>query len=242
MKFLCPKCERLVELRDFKLEGAALVLPCPACHESSRVGPSTSPVALVPPVPVPLGAGPLQLTSSQGASNVVALRSPGADAVGQAAEAARRGPFEVPRGRCPKCIAPRQPEALTCSQCGLTFAQFDAEHLAPSAWLERAWVELLEDWGREELHAEVRQRALAEQELAAVGRLYRLRLAANHEDPFAQRGRDEVVRLALMPGTARRGSVLTEKIDSKWKNVGLVAVLVVSLAVLALMARAMLSP
>jgi hypothetical protein len=240
MKFLCPKCERLVELRDFKVDGTALVLTCPACAAASRVtAPSSPPVALVPLTPV---ASPLQLTSIPGTSNVVALRLAGSDAVKDAADSARGAPFEVPLGRCPKCIAPRQSAGLTCSQCGLTFSQFDAAQVAPPPWLKSAWVQLLSDWGTEERHAELRQRALAEQDLAAVGRLYRLRLISNPDDPFAQRGRDEVLRMALVPGVEPRPSVMTEKIDAKWKYVLVGAFFLICLFLLTLMARAMLSP
>ena len=38
------------------------------------------------------------------------------DAVGAAAEAAQHGPFDVPVGRCPKCIAPRPAGAGVCTQ------------------------------------------------------------------------------------------------------------------------------
>jgi hypothetical protein len=244
VKFLCPKCERLVELRDFKLEGAALVLTCPACGNASRVSaPSSAPSPLTPIAPTSTGERPaLQLTSFPGASNVVALRSPGSDAVNAAADAARSGPFEVPAGRCPKCIAPRQAGVPACNQCGLTFAQFDSNQVAPSPWLRAAWVALLSDWGREEHHAELRHRALAEGDLASVGRLYRLRLVASAEDPFAQRGRDEVLRMALVPSTATKPSPLTEKLDPKWKYIGVGVILLFCLGLLALMARAMLSP
>lgn len=243
MKYLCPKCDRLVELRDFKLDGAALVLTCPVCSASSRVSSPSSPVALVPLDPVQSEERPaLQLTSSPGASNVVALRSVGSEAVHAAAEAARNGPFEVPAGRCPKCVAPRQAGSATCSQCGLNFGQFDAAHVAPPEWLRRAWVELLSDWGNEPLHASLRQRAIAEQELASVGRLYRLRLVSHSDDPFAQRGRDEVLRMALVPSAARESRVATEPLDPKWKYALGVLVFAASLIILALMARAMLSP
>ena len=246
MKFLCPKCERLVELRDFKLEDSTLVIGCPACGSSSRVSePSPSPIALVPLVPVSptiTGERPaLQLTSFPGASNVVALRSHGADAVGAAAEAARAGPFEVPQGRCPKCIAPRQAKAATCTQCGLTFERFDATQVAPPPWLQGEWVGLLTDWGNETLHAQLRQRALEEQDLASVGRLYRVRLVANPDDPFAQRGRDEVLRMALVPSTVAKQSAATTQLSSRWKYVIGAVFFVVCLALLALMARAMLS-
>ena len=250
MKFLCPKCERLVELRDYALEGTALVLTCPACGSSSRVsGPSHGPIALVPlsPVvasaPTTTGERPaLQLTSIPGASNVVALRSHGADAVSAAAEAAQHGPFDAPPGRCPKCIAPRPAGAAVCTQCGLTFSHFDSSQVAPPPWLKAAWVELLSDWGSEPRHAELRHRALAEQDLASVGRLYRMRLVTIPEDPFAQRGRDEVLRMALVPSTESKRSLATAPIDSKWKYVVVGICLLICMGLLALMARAMLSP
>ncbi len=248
MKFLCPKCERLVELRDFKLEGAALVLTCPACGNAAKVNaPSSPPGALVPLAPVAssptiTGERPaLQLTSYPGASNVVALRSPGADAVNAAADAARGGAFEVPATRCPKCIAPRPAGASACTQCGLTFSQFDPGEVAPPPWLKTEWILLLSDWGNETRHAELRQRAVAEQDLASLGRLYRMRLVASGEDPFAQRGRDEVLRMALVPSAVTQQSVLTEKLDPKWKYLVAAAVFLACLGLLAVMARAMLS-
>ena len=201
------------------------------------------PLSPVAPTPTVTGERPsLQLTSFPGASNVVALRSPGSDAVAAAAEASRSGPFEVPLGRCPKCIAPRQSTAAACSQCGLTFSQFDSTQVAPAQWLKTEWIDLLSDWGNETHHAELRHRALAEQDLASVGRLYRLRLVNNPEDPFAQRGRDEVLRMALVPSTVTQQKVLTGKIDPKWKYVLVVLVFLVCVGLLALMARAMLSP
>ena len=239
MKFLCPQCERLVELRDFKLEGATLVLTCPACLMSSRVTPGSSPpMALVPLVPVTTtGERPaLQLTSFPGVSNVVALRTPGADAVQSAAEAARTAPLAIPEGRCPKCISLRAPESKSCAYCGLTFAQFDPSQVEPPAWLKTAWVEVLSHWDLEDQHVALRQRALQEQELPAVGRLYRLRLAVHAEDPIAQRGRDEVLRLALIRSAPPKKVTLNPAL--KYTLVALVLAGV--LVVLVLMARKML--
>ncbi len=231
MKFLCPKCERLVELRDFQVDGATLLLTCPACSHTSKVSNAQ------------VERPPLQLASSSGASNVVTLRSAGTDAITAAADAANRDAFEVPAGRCPKCVALRQPTAVSCFQCGLTFAQFDPTQVAVSPWLQDAWVNLLGDWGNETLHTELRQRALNEQELAAAGRLYRLRLASNPEDPFAIRGRDEVLRIAVVPATlmTNNKSVLTESVSPRWKIAIVGFSLLLALAVLGYMARAMLS-
>ena len=241
MKYLCPQCERLVDLREFKLDGASLVVTCPACHSASRVAPPSSPaIALVPLVPVTsTGERPaLQLTSFPGVSNVVALRPPGADAVQSAAEAARTDPFAVPEGRCPKCVSPEPPGANSCPYCGLTFAQFDPSVVEPPAWLKTNWVDLLAHWDDEERHVEVRQGALRAQELASLGRLYRLRLAAVAEDSIAQHGRDEVLRLALIRSpTPHPKSGLNPTV--KYVLVGIV--LLACLAFLFLMARRMLA-
>ncbi len=236
MKFLCPQCERLVELRDFKLDGAALTIPCAACGNVARVNPASSPPHLTP------GERPaLQLTSVPGTSNVVTLLTPSSDAILAAAVAATSGPFDAPAGRCPKCIAPRQTSATTCTQCGLTFTAFDASQVDAPDWLKDAWVGLLADWSNEPLHAELRHRALADEALASLGRLYRLRLVSKPDDPFAQRGREEVLRIALMPSSVGQ-SIATEKIASLWKYVLAAVFLVVCVVVLVLMARSMLSP
>jgi hypothetical protein len=197
-------------------------------------------VALVPLVPVTsTGERPaLQLTSAPGLSNVVALRTPGADAVQAAADAAMSMPFAVPEGRCPKCISPKTPNAQSCAYCGLTFAQFDPHVVEPPQWLSYEWVGLLGRWDDEDRHVALRQRALQEQELAALGRLYRLRLAAHVEDPIAQRGRDEVLRLALIRNpapTRQRG------IPPVVKYVLVGFGLLVSLTFLVLLARQMLT-
>lgn len=241
MKFLCPKCERLVDLTNFKLEGSTLVVTCSACGNAAKVAAPSVPAMVSPPAPV-VERPPLQLQSF-GASNVVALRNPGTDAIAAAAEAATKGPFEVPAGRCPKCVAPKPPTGIACPQCGLVFDQFSPENVALEVWLGKAWIELLKDWGNEQRHAEIRARAQAELALASVGRLYRLRLAAQPEDPIAQRGRDEVLRMALVPGAKlETPSAAPTALDPKWKYVFVAFLLVASLIALAVMARAMLSP
>ena len=239
MKFLCAHCERLVELREFRLDGGTLVLTCPTCHATSRVSAPSSP-SLVPSAPLAsTGERPaLQLTSFPGVSNVVALRPPGADAVQSAAEASRSEPFAIPTGRCPKCISPRTASAVSCASCGLTFAQFDPSGVQPAPWLATRWVELLGHWDDEERHVELRQRALHELELPAVGRLYRLRLAAHAEDPIAQRGRDEVLRLALIRGSS---PPLVPQLNPTLKYLLVGLALLSCLAFLVLMARQMLA-
>lgn len=105
-------------------------------------------------------------------------------------------PFMPPQGYCPKCIAIRRAGALSCPQCGLVFARFKPEEHRPSAPLSAAWKLVLSRWEDKEAHDRLMSLALERDELPDVGRLYRIRLALNPDDPMAWRGRDEVLRLA----------------------------------------------
>jgi|CXWL01.1.fsa_nt_gi hypothetical protein len=129
----------------------------------------------------------------------IALATAASDAAAKANEAARGDPFVVPEGFCPKCITPKPDGAPACAQCGLTFAAFEPASVALSEWLSGSWRALLTRWGDENAHSEVMKLAAGKDELAQVGRLYRLRLASVPQDPFAIRGRDEVLRLAVVP-------------------------------------------
>lgn len=207
MKYLCPACERLVELEQFRLEGTALLVTCPSC----RVESSAQRQAPVPPPAVtPSGGRPATPRTAQGlassplASNVVELRNPLGEALASAARAAAEDPFTPPPGFCPKCVAPRTEAALDCPACGLTFARFDAATLAVPTWLEERWRALLASWGDGAAHQALQAVARAEGELVALGRLYRVRLAFQPDDPLARAGRDEVVALAsavALPGS-----------------------------------------
>jgi hypothetical protein len=144
----------------------------------------------------------VSLASSPSASNVVTLRTATADAIERAAASAEHNPFEVPPGFCPKCVA-RRDGGAACPQCGLAFDTFVAADVEPPAWLREAWVALLRAWGDDAAHEALRQRAHQEDMLGALGRLYRLRLAVEPNDPIAEKGRNEVLRLA----TAAMGSL-----------------------------------
>lgn len=206
MKVLCPQCERLSELSVFRLEGGALVVTCTRCGVEERIAVGTSPLsaaAAAPVTPRPSAPRP-QLVSSPSASNVVMMQ----DASATAIERARRDStlpeaFDVPPELCPKCIA-RRAEGPSCAQCGLVYAQLKALHVAPSVWLAETFRALLGNWSDETAHEKARTRALERDELAGLGRLYRLRLAMMPEDPWAQRGRDEVVRLVTTPVAMRQ--------------------------------------
>jgi hypothetical protein len=215
VKVLCPACERLAPLEQYALQDGALVVTCARCGVATRVSadrPEASPVAAVatvgaevtaPRSTMPSGAPSLapprvSLASSPGASNVVVLRTAGHEAVQKAAQAADDGPFKVPEGVCPKCLATRAAERDTCPHCGIDFARFEEATVLPPQWLKDAWVELLRDWSNEKLHGQLRRKAQQADALPSIGRLYRIRQAWVPEDPIAEEGRADILRLASM--------------------------------------------
>lgn len=210
MKWLCPGCERLSDLTSFQVDGGVLTAKCVSCGATTS---ATADDASSPPAPEPVRASApppamispprpsLQLASAAGASNVVALRNPTSDAVNAARDSADGNPFAIPEGVCPKCLSPRPASALACPACGVAFANFDANAIPIPEWLRTQWIALLQRWDETSAHEKLRTRALETSELAALGRLYRLRLAWKPDDPIAARGRDEVLRLALIPST-----------------------------------------
>jgi hypothetical protein len=135
----------------------------------------------------------------EGASNVVVLRTAGHDAVNKAAIAADLPePFLVPPNVCPRCISPRT-GAEECPHCGVRFERYEEALSMPPRWLRDEWLPLLRDWGNESKHAQLRRKAQQLDSLAAVGRLYRLRLVAAPDDPIAAQGREDILRLASVP-------------------------------------------
>lgn len=146
--------------------------------------------------------------------------------------------FEVPEGHCAKCISRRPAGAETCAHCGLVFAQA-VDTFSPSEWLKGEWLQLLQSWSDEQKHDAVRLEALNRGELPEVGRLYRLQLAAQPGDVQAQRGRDEVLRLAVMPRLTMRDSQAAPEVP-KWKYIALSAVILFCLFALFYLVRQML--
>lgn len=197
MKTLCPHCERLLPVSQFRVEGAVLVVTCSACGAEAR---SEEPRALAAPGAVSFSAPPrVSLASVDGASNVVVLRTAGHEAIAKAALAAEAAePFLPPETVCPRCISPRG-DTPECAHCGVRFEGYDEALANPPRWLREEWLGLLRDWGNEAKHAQVRRKAQQLESLAAVGRLYRLRLVAVPEDPIAAQGREDVLRLAAVP-------------------------------------------
>jgi hypothetical protein len=200
----------LLDLERFRLDGAALVVTCVKCEVDTRVEAATATHAQpspTTPAPVHRSTERSQLPPrvslvSTGASNVVALRTSATDAVQKAALSAEH-PLLVPEGVCPKCLAARANEP-SCAQCGLDFSAAGPGTFDPPPWLTERWRALLLDWANEALHGQVRTEASRRGALADVGRLYRLRLAWFKDDPWAEAGREEILRMAsaavaLMP-------------------------------------------
>ncbi len=135
--------------------------------------------------------------------------------------------WSVPEGHCPKCIAVRPPQAISCAQCGLLFENFKPEELEPPPGIADQFQRLLSTWEDIEAHDRLVQAALIQGELATVGRLYRIRLARAPQDAYAARGRDEVLRLATASST---GLAKAESSDDPhalglWKYVLVFAIL-----------------
>jgi hypothetical protein len=185
----------LITLEVFRVDGPALIITCTKCGAESRV--ENVPAAAAVSAPArPVSHPPrVSLESTPGASNVVVLRTAGHEATQKAARAADEGPFALPEGVCPKCIAPRA-STPSCPHCGIMFESFDEATVLPPKWLRDEWVEVLRDWGNEAKHGQLRRKAQQADGLAAVGRLYRLRQAFVPEDPVAAEGRADVLRLA----------------------------------------------
>lgn len=243
VKVLCPHCERLISLEHYRVEGGALLITCSRCDTETRVEPSTAaaPGAAAvpsPQAPRPASAPPrVSLQSLEGASNVVMLRTAGHEAVQKAALAADEGPFTLPEGVCPKCVAKRA-DAPACPHCGIHFERFDEATLLPVKWLRDEWTALLRDWGNESKHSQLRRKAQQADALAALGRLYRLRQAAVPEDPVAENGRAEVVRMAAVAIAFRPPSGDSEK---KRKAAVISAVAVVAVLIIFLIAQVLRS-
>jgi hypothetical protein len=199
MRYLCDACERLAPPAAFRVELGVLVMTCARCGQESRARPEEALVAAVAQTSAEAATSqqtPSPRTSAAPALKVVALR-PSEEQVREAAALARsEDPFAVPPGFCPKCIAARKEEALACASCGLVYANSDLAEQQISEPLSAAWLSVLERWDDRDTHDRLLSLAVGRGELAMAGRMYRIRLAQAPDDLYAQRGRDEVVRLA----------------------------------------------
>lgn len=239
MKVLCPTCERLLALEHFRVEGSTLVVTCSKCGAEARVGPAVeaaatpAPSTVVPPVREPPR---VSLASASGASNVVVLRTASHDAVARAA-AAVESPFAIPEGLCPKCVARKRDGVEECPHCGVRFELFEEATVLPPKLLREEWVSVLQDWGNDAKHQQLRRKAQQLDALASVGRLYRLRQANFPEDPFAAEALNDILRLAAVPiGLPRPDDAGAEQ----RKRVVTIAVVVTALFLLVLLVGVLL--
>jgi hypothetical protein len=197
MRYLCDACERLAPPAAFRVELGVLVMTCARCGQESRARPEEALAAAVARPEAPEASQVLPARSTTAPSLKVVTLRPSEGQVREAAELARSGePFAVPPGYCPKCIAVRKEGAESCASCGLVYSNFDPREHELSEPLRAAWLAVLERWDDRDAHDRLLSLAMGRNELAMAGRLYRIRLAQAPDDLYAQRGRDEVVRLA----------------------------------------------
>jgi hypothetical protein len=236
MKFICPSCERVVELASWSVDGATLVVDCSACEAKTRLDkPFPGPRVMTSAYPSrPL----LSTVQSPLGGNVVALRPADSTAVEAARDAARGEPFRVPADCCPKCVAKKPPQAMACPQCGLDFSRDGEVSPAMSSELKTEWVALLQDWGSEAHHKQLLEQAAAREELVAVGWLYRLALARTPGDARAVKGRDEVLRRAALPHSVANQA--TRPPPKAGQYVLIAALVVATLGALTILVRALL--
>jgi hypothetical protein len=181
MNGLCPLCKQPVEVADFRLGEGIVVVRCPSCGNEQRLALSEASVA------VPKAAGP--------------ARAPATPLPPSAAPAplAIQPVFEPPAAFCPKCVSPRKPGSPSCPSCGLVFGQAVALDVKPSAALLSAYAALAARWDDAPAHTRFLHLAAAGGELAAAGRLYRIRLAQAPGDGVARASLEATVKMASAP-------------------------------------------
>lgn len=143
--------------------------------------------------------------------------------------------FGVPAGFCPKCISPRPANAQACPQCGLSFDKVEEQDYRPPPNVAALWSELAPHWDDSQAHDHFLKAAFALGELAAAGRLYRLRLAQAPADLLAARGRDEVLRLATVGTPVFSKEPADVQRVLRWQHVALGVFILLTVAVLVIL-------
>ncbi|MFY2563499.1 hypothetical protein ACN469_38255 [Corallococcus terminator] len=235
MKFQCEACERLIPLESFRMEGGGLVVQCQRCGAENRARASVSPALSQE------GSGSTQSVSEDAVASSSSALSARASAPALRVVRGATVPvtlddealFTPPPGHCPKCVSSRREVDTSCAQCGLVYANFLADEHQPSEELRGAWRSLAERWEEWEAHDRLLTLAMGRGELAAAGRLYRVRLARAPDDAVAHRAREEVVRRATLVVPTE---VESSELSAGKRRLRAAAIAVLSLVVLMLLA------
>jgi hypothetical protein len=191
MNGLCQRCQQPVEVVDFRLAEGLVVVRCTACGTQQRLTLSEAGgTATAPPPPASTG--------SRAAPSAVATAAP-SKVQPPAQHLAIPVVLTPPSGFCPKCVAPRSETAAACPACGLVYARAAANDVQPSAELVRAFTVLAGHWDDASAHVRFLHQAAESGELAAAGRLYRIRLALAPTDALARSSLDATVKMASAP-------------------------------------------
>jgi hypothetical protein len=208
VKLLCDACERLSEAASLRVASGQVFARCGRCGAEGSLGALDGelevsvevPLAeVVAAVPTPAAMAPTTPPPRAEAAPLLLVQRA---APGAAPAAAEEDPYEVPAGRCPKCVAVRPAAAVNCAQCGLAYARFVPADHRLRAGLDRAWRELLKRWEDPAAHDKLLARAQAEEALPQVARMYQIRLARNEADAMALRAREELLRRVTVSASA----------------------------------------
>jgi hypothetical protein len=121
---------------------------------------------------------------------------------------------------CPKCGKKHAPDDVACARCGLVFALWKAEAVAPVQPLdargEELWRNIQGNWSDSALHEEFLRHCLQVNTLAAAGRLYRERLDENPKDALAAQMQSQVLAKAALGLTINRTTPQEPVTRSRW--------------------------
>ncbi len=122
---------------------------------------------------------------------------------------------------CPKCGKKHAPAETACGRCGLVFALWKADAVAPVLPLdargEELWRNIQGNWSDSALHEEFVKHCLQVNTLAAAGRLYRERLDENPKDALAAQMQSQVLAKAALGLAINRTTTAAEPVTrSRW--------------------------
>jgi hypothetical protein len=196
VKFLCPHCDRLLELVQFEVKDATLVVTCSCCQQATATHRCS-------PLQVASECAPIPACET---SRPEELRQP-------------------PKDCCAKCISKRAGLIGACAVCGLDerLAPYQSE-TAP--WFEAAVETLAREWPDEKAHLQFLELAAAREALPWAARLYRIRAAYVPSDPLCAMAQASILKRAsavlALPSTPHE--IAQFSMDKRLQNGGLVLV------------------